>query len=113
MTSIRQRITRLEAEMWEFSPVILQAQRAPPSPLPRVVLYTLLGLFAVLLLTRVCERVCVCVFFIFISGEKKWTEAYLLFRTDISRFWFACSYTPISPSLFLISMLLIVVASPF
>ena len=50
MSSIRQRITHLEAEMWDFSPAILQAQHAPPSPLPRLILYTLLTLVAVLLL---------------------------------------------------------------
>ena len=49
MSSIPKRITSLEAEVWDFSPAILQAQHAPPSPLPRLVLYTLLVLFAVLL----------------------------------------------------------------
>ena len=50
MTSIRQRISKLEAEAWDFSPAILQAQHAPPSPLPRLVLYTLLVLCGILLL---------------------------------------------------------------
>ncbi len=50
MSSIPKRIATLEAETWDFSPAILQAQHAPPSPLPRLVLYTLLVLFAVLLL---------------------------------------------------------------
>ena len=48
--------SRLEAEMWDFSPAILQAQRAPPSPMPRVVLYILLALFGVLLLWAAIGR---------------------------------------------------------
>ena len=50
VNSIPKRITTLEADAWDFSPAILQAQHAPPSPLPRLVLYTLLVLCAVLLL---------------------------------------------------------------
>lgn len=50
MSSATKRITALDAEAWDFSPAILQAQHAPPSPLPRLVLYILLVLFAVLLL---------------------------------------------------------------
>ena len=50
MSSIPKRIATLEAEVWDFSPAILQAQHAPPSPLPRLILYTLLVLVAVLLL---------------------------------------------------------------
>src|SRR5258706_2099523 len=49
MSSISKRLSSLQAEVWDFSPAILQAQHAPPSPLPRLILYTLLGLFAVLL----------------------------------------------------------------
>ena len=56
MSTIKQRITGLGAEAWEFSPAILQSQHAPPSPLPRLVLYTLLALFAVLLLWAVLGR---------------------------------------------------------
>ena len=44
------RLSSLQAEVWNFSPAILQAQHAPPSPLPRLILYTMLALFAVLLL---------------------------------------------------------------
>ena len=50
MPSTSKRISTLKAEVWDFSPAILHAQHAPPSPLPRLVLYTLLVLFAVLLL---------------------------------------------------------------
>jgi HlyD family secretion protein len=56
MLSIRQRISNLEAEAREFSPAILQAQNVPPSPLPRLVLYTLLVLFGILLLWAVFGR---------------------------------------------------------
>src|SRR5882724_1918940 len=49
MASISKRLSALQAEVWDFSPAILQAQHAPPSPLPRLILYSLLGLFAVLL----------------------------------------------------------------
>ena len=56
MSSIRQRIAKLEAEVWDFSPAILQAQHAPLSPLPRLVLYTLLTLCGVLLLWAVFGR---------------------------------------------------------
>ena len=49
MPSSFKRLTSLQAEVWDFSPEILQAQHAPPSPLPRLILYTLLALFAVLL----------------------------------------------------------------
>jgi hemolysin D len=50
MPSAPKRVITLEPEAWDFSPAILQAQHAPPSPLPRLVLYTLLSLFVVLLL---------------------------------------------------------------
>jgi len=50
MSSIRTRITKLDADALDFSPSILQAQHAPPSPLPRLVLYTLLVLCGLLLL---------------------------------------------------------------
>src|SRR4051812_8396893 len=49
MSSISKRLSSLQAEKWDFSPAILQAQHAPPSPLPRLILYTMLALFAVLL----------------------------------------------------------------
>ena len=38
-----------EAELQEFAPEIIKVQRQPPSPLPRMVLYTLLTMFSVLL----------------------------------------------------------------
>ena len=56
MSTLGQRLARLEAGTWDFSPAILQAQHAPPSPLPRVVSYVLLGLFAVLLLWAAIGR---------------------------------------------------------
>jgi hemolysin D len=43
------RIRRLEAEALDFAPGILRLERAPPSPLPRVVAYVVLALFAALL----------------------------------------------------------------
>jgi len=43
------RIRALRADAWDFYPAILQAQHVPPSPLPRLVLYTLMILFGVLL----------------------------------------------------------------
>ena len=49
MTSLRQHLAGVEARDLEFAPAILQSQHAPPSPFPRLVLYTLLVLFAVLL----------------------------------------------------------------
>jgi len=49
MSSISKRLSSLQAEVWDFSPAVMQAQHAPPSPLPRVVLYILLLLFGVLL----------------------------------------------------------------
>lgn len=50
MSSIQQRIVKLEADALDFAPAILQTQHAPPSPLPRLILYALLALFAVMLL---------------------------------------------------------------
>ncbi len=38
-----------DVSAFEFAPSILQSQHAPPSPYSRLVLYTLLVLFAVLL----------------------------------------------------------------
>ena len=49
MGSMSDRVSELDAQAWEFSPAILQAQNAPPSRMPRLVLYMLLGLFAILL----------------------------------------------------------------
>ena len=43
------RIRDLRADAWDFYAAILQAQHAPPSPLPRLVLYTLMILFGVVL----------------------------------------------------------------
>lgn len=48
--------TKLEAEAWDFSPAILQSQHAPPSPMPRFVLYTLLALGGVLLVWAIFGR---------------------------------------------------------
>ncbi len=48
MPNFRQGVAGIEADALEFAPAILQAQHAPPSPFPRVVLYTLLVLFGVL-----------------------------------------------------------------
>lgn len=56
MSSIPKRLSTLEADAWDFSPAILQTQHAPPSPLPRLVLYTLLTLFAVLLVWAALGR---------------------------------------------------------
>jgi HlyD family secretion protein len=47
---VKDRIFGLKAEALEFAPAILQVEQQLPSPLPRLVLYTLLGLFAVALL---------------------------------------------------------------
>jgi len=47
--AISKRIRALRADAWDFYPAILQAQHVPPSPLPRLVLYTLMILFGVLL----------------------------------------------------------------
>ena len=56
MASIPKHLSTFESAVWDFSPAILQAQHAPPSPLPRLVLYTLLALFAVLLLWAALGR---------------------------------------------------------
>ena len=47
---IKDRILGLKAEALEFAPAILRIEQQPPSPLPRLVLYALLGLLAVTLL---------------------------------------------------------------
>lgn len=46
----------LNAEMQDFAPGILKVQNKPPSPLPRVVLYGLLGLFVVAMLWIIFGR---------------------------------------------------------
>ena len=51
-----QRITKLQADALDFAPAILRAQHQPPSPLPRLVLYTVLGLFGVMLLWAIFGR---------------------------------------------------------
>ena len=48
--NIKDRILGLKAEALEFAPAILRVEQKSPSPLPRLVLYALLGLFAVALL---------------------------------------------------------------
>ena len=45
-----------EADAHEFAPAALRAQREPPSPLPRAVLYTVLALFGVLLVWAAAGR---------------------------------------------------------
>ncbi|MGH8661836.1 MAG: HlyD family type I secretion periplasmic adaptor subunit [Burkholderiales bacterium] len=47
---VKDRILSLRAEAWEFAPAILRVEQELPSPLPRLILYTLLALFAVALL---------------------------------------------------------------
>jgi len=47
---VKDRILGLKAEALEFAPAILQVEQQLPSPLPRLVLYALLGLFAATLL---------------------------------------------------------------
>src|SRR3954468_3317129 len=56
MSSISKRLASLEADVWDFSPAILQAQHAPPSPLPRLILYIILALFGVLLVWAAVGR---------------------------------------------------------
>ena len=46
----------LNAEMQDFAPGILKVQNKPPSPLPRIVLYGLLGLFLVAVLWIIFGR---------------------------------------------------------
>jgi len=48
--NIKDRILGLKAEALEFAPAILRVEQKSPSPLPRLVLYALLALFAVALL---------------------------------------------------------------
>ena len=48
--------TYMEANALDFAPAILRVQRAPPSPLPRAVLYLLLALFAVLVIWSLAGR---------------------------------------------------------
>lgn len=51
-----QRITKLQADALDFAPAILRAQHQPPSPLPKLVLYTVLVLFGVMLLWAIFGR---------------------------------------------------------
>lgn len=44
------RLDALNVEMQEFAPGILKIQQRPPSPLPRILLYVLMGLFSIALL---------------------------------------------------------------
>ena len=53
---VKDRILGLKAEALEFAPAILRVEQAPPSPLPRLILYTLLTLFAVALLWAALGR---------------------------------------------------------
>ncbi len=50
------RIASLKAEAADFAPEIIRAQHQPPSPLPRVVLYSLLALFGILLVWAFAGR---------------------------------------------------------
>ncbi len=49
MTTVRQTFACVEAQALDFAPAILSAQHALPMPFPRLVLYTFLALFGVLL----------------------------------------------------------------
>jgi len=51
-----QRVTKLQADALDFAPAILRAQHQPPSPLPRLVLYSVLVLFGVMLLWAIFGR---------------------------------------------------------
>jgi HlyD family secretion protein len=51
-----QRITKLQADALDFAPAILRAQHQSPSPLPRLVLYSVLVLFGVMLLWAIFGR---------------------------------------------------------
>lgn len=53
---IARRIARLQADALDFAPGILKVQQQPPSPLPRLILYSLIALLAVLLLWAVFGR---------------------------------------------------------
>jgi len=53
---IARRIARLEADALDFAPGILKVQQQPPSPLPRLILYSLIALLAVLLLWAIFGR---------------------------------------------------------
>lgn len=50
------RITRLKAEAHDFAPDILGVEQQPPSPLPRLVLYSLLALLALMLVWSALGR---------------------------------------------------------
>lgn len=63
----------LPAAGWDFSPAILQSQHAPPSPLPRLVLYLLLALFAILLVWALLGRLDI----VAIAQGKLIPESYL------------------------------------
>lgn len=54
--SMANRITRLQADAFDFAPAILRAQHQPPSPLPRLTLHGLLALFGVMLLWAMFGR---------------------------------------------------------
>ncbi|MGH8710005.1 MAG: HlyD family type I secretion periplasmic adaptor subunit [Burkholderiales bacterium] len=51
-----QRIIKLQADALDFAPAILRAQHQTPSPLPKLVLYTVLVLFGVILLWAIFGR---------------------------------------------------------
>jgi len=51
-----ERIVSFKAETADFAPEIIRAQHQPPSPLPRVVLYSLLALFGILLVWAFAGR---------------------------------------------------------
>lgn len=56
MTGMLNRITRLKAEAHDFAPDILGVEQHPPSPLPRLVLYSLLALLALMLVWSALGR---------------------------------------------------------
>jgi HlyD family secretion protein len=51
-----QRLYKLRAETYDFSPAIVRVQDKPASPLPRLVLHTMLALFAILIVWAAVGR---------------------------------------------------------
>src|ERR1700722_3517361 len=55
-STTRGQAARLNAEALAFAPGLLAIQERPPEPLPRLVLYTVLGLIVLLILWMVLGR---------------------------------------------------------
>src|SRR5688572_11111499 len=53
LMKVKDRILGLRAEALEFAPAILRVEQQSPSPLPRLVLYALLGVFTATLVWAV------------------------------------------------------------